>query len=392
MKTDSTLMEEEEAQTIVPLENRENRNGGAIVADKKAHTDRFSRNFLLAAVLIVVVLFFHMIQPFLLPVLLAAVFTTLFYPMYAVLLRLFSGKRNLAALAACLILLIGLMVPVYLVANVVGGHAIDFFRTVERQVAQPDSGALGSIRRSAWFHRLGLDHLDWQSILQNTLGSAGELVAGVISKTSGGAFYLLAHVFVTFFIMFYFFRDGPAIVGRIRSFIPMNDEYVETLISRFVTVSRATIKGLMVIGIVQSTLGALILWATGVPSPTLWWLVMLVLSMIPVFGAWMVMHPVALVQILIGHVWQGVVIFLATILLISTIDNVLRPRLVGHFTGLHDLLIFLSALGGIAMFGPMGVFVGPIIAAFCVTLLDIYRNEFRSTIHVIQQSDASAGI
>ncbi len=125
------------------------------------------------------------------------------------------------------------------------------------------------------------------------------------------------------------------------------------------------------------------MWIFGVPSPLLWFMVMLILSFIPIVGAWLVMHPAAIIQILLGHYWQGVGIFLITILIISSVDNVIRPRLVGQFSGLHDLIIFFSALGGIRMFGPLGVLVGPVIAAFFVTLLEIYSEEFRSHLEMV---------
>lgn len=105
---------------------------------------------------------------------------------------------------------------------------------------------------------------------------------------------------------------------------------------------------------------------------------MMVLSIIPLLGAWLVMHTAALIQILTGHVGKGIAIFLITVFIISTIDNYLRPRLVGHFTGMHDLIIFFSAIGGLATFGPTGFIVGPVIAAFFVTIIDIYSIEFKT--------------
>jgi len=115
-------------------------------------------------------------------------------------------------------------------------------------------------------------------------------------------------------------------------------------------------------------------------------MVMLILSFIPIVGAWLVMHPAAIIQFLLGHHWQGIGIFLVTVLIISNIDNVLRPRLVGQFSGLHDLIIFFSALGGIKMFGPLGVLIGPVVASFFVTLLEIYAEEFKSHLEMVAEA------
>jgi predicted PurR-regulated permease PerM len=187
--------------------------------------------------------------------------------------------------------------------------------------------------------------------------------------------------------MFYFFRDGTILINRIKYLVPLPEEYEDALIARFVNVSRATIKGTLVIGLIQSTIGAITLWIFGVNTPALWWVVMIILSLIPIVGAWAVMHPAALIQVLLGNVWQGVGIFLVTVLIISTIDNVLRPRLVGQFSGIHDLIVFISAFGGITMFGPLGVLIGPIIAAFFVTTLEIYSMEFRT--HLVDRHQPS---
>ena len=345
------------------------------------HSDSFGRTFLLAVLIGVTVIFVQMVRVFLLPVLLAAVFTTLFYPLFNWLLDIQKERRWLAALLTCLLLFIGLLLPLYFIGNLVTREAIHFYQTAGHEMREMlqkgDDGPLGRVRNSGWFRSMELDRVDWPATLQAIGARASGWFAGFIGRTSGNAVQVVAGVFVTLFIMFYFFRDGPQLLARIKYLIPLPEEYEDALIARFVKVSRATIKGTLVIGLIQSTIGALTLWAFGVASPALWWVVMVVLSMIPIVGAWAVMHPAAIVQILIGNVWQGVGIFLITVLIISTIDNILRPRLVGQFTGMHDLVVFFSAFGGITMFGPLGVIVGPIIAAFFMTILEIYSMEFK---------------
>lgn len=355
---------------------------------RKLQSERFSRYFLLVILVGIMLLFFNMIRIFLLPILMAAVFTTLFYPLYRWILRLFRHRRGLASFACCVLLLIGLLIPIYVLANLVTHQAVQFYQTAEEKIRQiveaGDAGPMGKIKNAPWVKQLKLDQMDWQSIFQDVAKTTGTLLATVIRKTSGGAFFIVANVFVTLFIIFYFFRDGEQFLKRLKYLVPLSDQYEDALVSRFVAVSRATIKGTILIGLTQSTIGAITLWIFGVESAALWFVVMLILSMIPIVGAWLVMHPAAIIQILIGNVWQGVGIFLITILIISNIDNVMRPRLVGQFSGLHDLLIFFSALGGIATFGPMGVIVGPIVAAFFVTILEIYSHEFRSQLELSQ--------
>jgi predicted PurR-regulated permease PerM len=356
---------------------------------RKLKSERFGRYFLLIMVVAIVILFTVTIKTFLLPILLAAVFTTLFYPMYLGVQKSFGNRSGLASFVCCLMLFIGMMIPLYILFNLVIHEAIDFYQTAEKTVKaimeQGDKGPLGRIQSSQWFKRLYLDRVNWQAALQDFAKTTGGFLALVITKTSGGLISIVVNVFVTLFIIFYFFRDGEKILTKLRELLPLNKQYQDILMSRFATVSRATIKGGILIGVIQSSIGALTLWIFGVPSPLLWFFIMVILSMIPLIGAWMILHPAAIIQVLAGNVWQGVGIFLVTIIVISNIDNVLRPRVVGKFSGLHDLLIFFSVLGGIQVFGALGIIAGPIIAAFFVAILEIYNHEFRSNLQLSQR-------
>jgi predicted PurR-regulated permease PerM len=184
--------------------------------------------------------------------------------------------------------------------------------------------------------------------------------------------------------MFYFFRDGDRLIERLKYLSPLAEEYEDALIKRFISVSKATIKGTLLIGLLKGSLGALTFWIFGVGSPILWGMVMTILSVIPMVGAWLVMYPAAIIMIIIGQVWQGITLFLIAALIIGNIDNVLTPRLVGREAGMHDLLIFFSTIGGISMFGVMGFIVGPVIAALFLTILDIYSIEFKSQLDIAQ--------
>ena len=354
---------------------------------RKLQSERFSRYFLITLVIGITVLFFNMIRMFLIPIVLAAVVTTLVYPLYLSILFAVRKRRSLASFLCCLFLLIVFLVPLFLVIQAVSVEAAGFFNSAQQRVQDflesGRGGLLMRLRELPWVQRFQLDQLNWRQTMAEVFASAGTLAAAIISKTSGGFLYFIANLFITLFICFYFFRDGEKLIGIVRKLIPLSDRYIDAMISRFVAVSRATIKGTAVIGLIQSTLGALTLWIFGVSSPFLWFVIMLVLSFIPIVGAWLVMHPAAIVQILLGHYWQGIGIFLVTVLLISSIDNVIRPRLVGQFSGLHDLIIFFSALGGIKMFGPLGVLVGPVVAAFFVTLVEIYAEEFSSHLEMV---------
>ncbi len=340
-----------------------------------------SRYFFIVVLIATTIVFFRMVAPFLVPVLLAAVFATLFYPMYEAFVRLFRGRRSLAAFLSCFILLLGMILPLYGIAHLVTREAIDVYHTAQQKVAEiirlGESGPLGRIRSSRWVQQLQLDQINWRDSLQNAAASAGTFVAGLINRTSRGTLQLVVLMFITLFTMFYFFRDGRVLLRRVRYLIPMDRESKNALVARFTAVSRATVKGTLLIALAQGALATLTLWIFGVGSPFLWGVVSTLFAIIPLVGVWLVLYPAAFIQMAIGNLWQGVGILVVTIVVIVNVDNLLRPRLVGQEAGMHDLMVFFSTLGGIGMFGAAGFIIGPMVAALFLSLLDIYSREFK---------------
>ncbi len=339
---------------------------------------RFGTWFLLGLVVGTAAVFFYMVRMFFTPVLLAAVFTTLFHPLYRGLLRAARGRRAVASMVTCLLLVLLLLVPLYAIGDRVTREAVDLFQHADERMAQlvdQFQALTERLRTLPWMAELAPGPIDWQAAIREGAGTVGGVLGTLLRKTSRGTLQVLVTVFVTLFTMFYFFIDGRRIVERIRDLVPLERRHEDAIIARFASVARASVKGTLVIAVVQGTIGGITLAIFGVGSPVLWTVVMIVLSVIPVVGAWLVMYPAALVQLLLGHPWQALAITLVTVVVIVNVDNLLRPRLVGRESGMHDLVIFFSTLGGIFTFGAMGFIVGPVIAAFFLSLLEIYSQE-----------------
>jgi predicted PurR-regulated permease PerM len=355
---------------------------------KRLKAEKFSRYFLLVVLIGIGIVFFNMLKIFLIPIILAAVFVVLFYPLYGWFLKVSRNRKSLSSLVCCLVLLLGLLMPVFVIANLVSGEAINFYQNAEQKVEeliqQGNESLLKNIKEHKLIKKLHLDKIDWQASIQESTKAAATLLATVINKASKGTFQLLVNLFLTFFAMYYLFRDGDKLIKRLKYLSPLADRYKEELFIRFISVSRATIKGTVVVGLIKGFIGGLTFWIFGISSPILWGVVMAILSIIPMLGAWLVMYPAAVILLVMGHIWQGIALFLISALIISSIDNILQPRLVSRSSGLHDLLIFFSTLGGISMFGVMGFIVGPIIAALFVSILDVYSIEFKSHLDLAQ--------
>jgi predicted PurR-regulated permease PerM len=342
---------------------------------------KLSRWFFIAALILTTIVFFRMVQGFLVPVALAAVFATIFHPLFEAFARITKGRRTVAALFTCFILFLGLILPLYGVAHLVTLEAIDFYNTAEAQVTriiqEGDRGVIGRIKQSPWLSRLPIDQVNWRQGLQSAVAATAAFAGGLLQQTSRGTLHFVLMLFMTLFTMFYFFRDGPAMVHKLRSLIPLDREYKNAIGARFTSVARATVKGTLLIALVQGTLSGLTMWIFGVGSPFLWGVVATLFSIIPLVGAWLVLYPAAAIQAITGNYWQAIGILVVTVVVIVNVDNLMRPRLVGQETGMHDLMVFFSTLGGIGLFGPTGFILGPMVAALFLVLLDIYSAEFK---------------
>jgi predicted PurR-regulated permease PerM len=332
-------------------------------------------------VLVVAVLFIlvPMLKMFLTPLLLACTFAALFSPFYKVLFKFFRGNRAIASLSCCVIIVLGIVVPVYFLGYLVIHQLLALYQTVEPTVQSiargENSGFIARFEGNPILVRLTGLGINWQGAMLDILKTAGATMAKMINKTSLGALEIIVSLFVTLFIMFYLFMDGENIIKKFRRLLPLRPVYQDMIITRFLQVSRATVKGTLVFAIIQGVLGAIVLLIFGVKTWVLWGVVMIALAFIPMLGAGTILIPAGIIKMATGQVWQGIIILVLSIGVISSIDNVLRPSIVGRSARMHDLLIFFSTIGGLAMFGPVGVIMGPVIMAFFVSITEIYTME-----------------
>jgi predicted PurR-regulated permease PerM len=218
--------------------------------------------------------------------------------------------------------------------------------------------------------------------------TGGALMGRVAAATRGTLSFFL-QLFILLYAMFFFLLDGPDILRTILYYIPLEPEEEEALLERFVSVTRATLKGSLLIGAIQGGAAGLAFWAAGVPGPAFWGTVMVVLSVIPAIGAAIVWVPAVVYLFLVGKVAAGIGLLVWCTLVVSTIDNFLRPRLVGRDARMSDLLILLSTLGGIFVFGAVGFIVGPIVAALFVSIWHIYGETFSAWLPAVPENPST---
>ncbi len=359
-------------------------NSGSAGRSNRLRREKMARYFLLIVLIITAVFFINMIKFFILPVFLAVVFTGLFYPLYRLILKITGNRASISAFLCCFVIILGILIPVYVIGDLVAREAIELYESAEDgvrdfigSIESGDAQWFASVADSRIVRLFGLDKINWQATIEDIIKNSASLLGSVINKATRETFLLVVHVFILLFAMYYFFRDGERILKWVKYLSPLDERYEDEFIKKFGSMSRATIKGVLVIAVIKGVLGGLTFWIFGITGPILWGVVMVILSIIPLVGVWLVMIPAGIFMMVMGDVWQGVAVILIGAVFIGNIDNILNPILVGRDTGMHELLIFLSTIGGLSVFGIMGFLVGPMIASMLMTLLHVYSIEFK---------------
>jgi len=346
--------------------------------------------FVLLLVTAVTALFLAVAWPFLKPLLLGALLAGLFHPLYRWITRLLGGRQSLGAGVTLLVLLVLGLGPISVFLGIVVQQAL----TVSDQAIPWLSQHLGAASTSNihdWlvqrFPALA-EYMPSQEQLLQQVGTAaktaGAFLVGFASRMTVTTAAFLLNLFVMLYAMFFFFKDGHKILERIFYYLPLSDEDETSMLARFTSITRATVKGTLVIGVIQGTLAGVAFWVAGIDGAALWGTIMTILSIIPGIGAPLVWVPVVIVLFVNGQYMTGTLLLVWCGVVVATIDNFLRPVFVGRDAQMPDLLILIGTLGGLFLFGPMGFIVGPIICGLFLTVWDIYGTTFKAVLPPVE--------
>jgi predicted PurR-regulated permease PerM len=346
--------------------------------------DRVRRTFLLALVVAISVAFVALLQSFLITILMAALFSGLAYPLYARLVLALRGRRPPAAALTLLIIVALGIVPLLGLLGIVMNQAIrvtgSITPVVQRFLSEP-TYLDQQLERIPGIDRLDPYRDDIVTKAGEMVNAVGGFLIGSLSDTTRGTVSFVFHFFILLYTMFFLLVDGASMLRRVLSYLPLNEDDKQQMKDRFISVTRATIKGTIVIGIIQGALSGIAFWVVGIPDVLFWTAVMIVLSILPLIGAALVWVPAAIILAATGEVMQGLLLAGFCALIVGSVDNILRPRLVGRDTKMHDLVILFSTLGGLIMFGPIGFIVGPVLAGLFVTCWEIFGSAYRDVLH-----------
>ncbi len=327
------------------------------------------------------VAFVWLLTPYATAILWAVILAVIFYPIQQRFERWFGGRRNLAALVSVLLCVCLVILPMAALSGslVQEGNALyerlstreyDLNAIISRiQAALPDT-------LEPWLARLQLgDFAEWRSKISSAVMQGSQLFAGRLFSLGQNTLQFFIGFGVMLYLLFFMFRDGADLGATIRRAMPLSDDYSRQFLDKFMAVVRATVKGNIIIAIVQGIIGGVTFWALGIEAALLWGVMMTFLSMLPAIGAALVWGPAAIWFFASGAWGKALILVFVGVFVIGLVDNLLRPPLVGKGTRMPDYVILISTIGGMALMGINGFVIGPLIAAIFIAAWSLFANE-----------------
>lgn len=337
---------------------------------------KIANNFFFLLLFLITVAFFGLIGSFLLGAFWAAVLAIVFDPLNKKVLSRFPKKPALASGLTLVGILLIVIIPLGLISLALVVEALDISEKIQSGEWKPQE-QIGQLKDLVppQLEKFGLNINNIQTKITEWAGNSSQVIATKILGFGQGVLGILVQFTITLYVLFFFFRDGKKLVDSLIYVLPIGDRKERQLIKRFQSVARATVKGSILIALIQGVLGGILFALLGVEGAVIWGALMIIAALLPV-GALLVWGPIAAVLFLQGSYTEAIILVVVGALFIGLIDNLLRPRLVGNDTKMPDWLILLSTLGGLSWFGLSGFVLGPIIAAMFITCWQMMGDEF----------------
>lgn len=330
----------------------------------------------LAATAIALYLCWLMLKPFAGVLEWAIVLVIVFYPIHRRLKKRIR-RPGLSAMLSCLLVVLTVVLPLTLLTMAVAeelGKVVPNLPSQLSQLTDRQTTVFGRV--SQWIeNRFGIDTLRSQEFMLEQVKRSSEFLLGLSWNLMGNIVSGIVKAFFVVFTMYYLFRDGEKIVDKLPAALPLSRDQSEAIIVRTQEVVSASVYGVVTIAALQGFLGGIAFWALGIPSPVLWAVLMGFVCMIPIAGSFLVWLPLAIYLMINGHWTKAVMLIVWGAAVVSTVDNFLRPKLIGNQTRLHELFVFFSVLGGISVFGVLGLVLGPVVLAITLGLLQTFQHR-----------------
>ena len=347
----------------------------------------YPRIFFSVLLLVILILAFYITKPFLPALLAGAIISYLAYPLYEKTLKRIKNK-NFASLIIAVFIVLLFTLPFAIVIGFVSKEAYATYTTLSQQnlgtnflsIVCKDESWLSCRAVKSFLGFLPESDLDYY--LQVTIEKITVFIIENVSKFLVAIPFILLNFFVMVFVVYYLLKDSEVIAKRIKNILPLKESHKQHVLSRFHTIIYAVFYGSISMAIIQGIFGGIGFLIFGVSSPFLWGFVMALFALLPYVGTAIVWLPAALNMVFIGYLqndnsstFRGVALIVYGIFVISSVDNFLKPKLIGDKAGVHPILVLLGVLGGLSLFGFIGLLLGPVMLALLMTFVDIYEEE-----------------
>jgi predicted PurR-regulated permease PerM len=304
--------------------------------------------------------------PFLMYIVLAGILTYFLFPIYHFINEGTRRPSLSAGLCIALALLVMILPTVYLVSELVA-QVSGAYNTLQTDSLSQVGDYLNSLTNG---------RVDFQEILSSVLDQVRQSIVGLAPNILGSISELLIGLFIMFFVMFYGFREGQGFITYLKALIPLESGLKDSLFQLMRTVTQAVLYGQVLTAVIQGGLGGIGLLIFGVPNALFWGAIMMITAFLPLLGTPMIWVPAAVGLILDGKATRGILLLAYGATIVMNIDNFLRPKLVSGRTNVHPVLILIGVLGGLRVFGFIGMLVGPLILAILVALIKFYEQNY----------------
>ncbi|EGT4255334.1 AI-2E family transporter [Citrobacter amalonaticus] len=336
-----------------------------------------NKGFFLFLLAMVTWAFFDVLSPYFSAILWAAILTVIFYPVKNKLRSALGERNGVASLLTLGIICLIVFIPLMLILSSLAVELNVVYNKLQHNDAQfPEVVASLFAHLPEWARAFLADHsLDNAAKIQQKLSDValkgGQYLAGSAFLIGKGTFGFAISFGIMLYLLFFLLKDGPFLVRQILDSLPLSNFVKQHLFAKFAAVSRATVKGTVVVAIVQGTLGGIAFYIVGIEGSILWGALMAFLSLIPAVGSAIIWVPAAIYLFSTQQLWQGFFIVGFFVVVVGLVDNILRPILVGKDTKMPDYLILITTVGGMEIYGINGFVVGPLVAALFIACWNI---------------------
>jgi len=351
--------------------------------------NRLPGYFLLFCIIGVLYLLYFVMEPFLTTFILAAVLTVLFYSVYQRLLKSFRGLKRLASLVTCLLIIFIIVIPLSAFIVMLAKEAIDMYQTMSVKIASGSLDFLFKWESGGWLFDIKQKLLPFVNIdtleIKKMILNAAQGVSTFLVEQSATFVKNLGSLAISFvvmlFSMYYLFRDGDVLVNKLTILSPLPSKYESRIVDRIRETVKAIAIGVFFTAIIQGVVAGIGYTIAGISNPVFWGAATAFFSLIPLLGTAAVWVPASIITFLLGDHASGIFLFLWGIFLVGTVDNLVRPYLIGGRVHTYPLMTFFVVLGGIWAFGLKGLIFGPLILVLLLTLLHVYELEYKNVLN-----------